>query len=204
MTRPDFFHRKIYVHPIQRKYLYLSLVPLVICSLAIIALTFVPMKLLLLGPVSDYDKAVVGSCVAALGSRLWPAVFISMLLVAGLSVFASHALGGPLYRLEAIGRRLAAGEFPEPIRVRHGDDLEGMAATLDVAVGNLRQALASIRERGGVARERLGALQRALTGGRLSDPELSARLQAIATNLEGIEEVLQPFRLEASGDRERR
>ena len=195
MARPDIWHRKFYVHPIQRKYLYLSLVPLIICSLAILALTFLPLQLLLSGRASELDKAVVASCLSALGSRLWPAIFLSMLLAAILSVFASHALGGPLYRLEAIGKRLAAGEFTGPIRVREGDDLQGMAAVLDQAVGNLRDALARIREQEGVARARLGALQAELATGQVPAATLSGRLQEIAAQLEGIEETLGPFRV---------
>lgn len=196
MARPDLWHRKFYVHPIQRKYLYLSLVPLIICSLAIIILTFLPMQLLLVGrAASELDKAVVASCLSALGSRLWPAVFLSMLLAAILSVFASHTMGGPLYRLEAIGKRLAAGEITEPIRVRQGDDLQGMAAVLDQAVGIVRDALARVREREGVARARLGALQGELSKGPVPTATLSGHLQEIAAQLEGIEEALRPFRI---------
>ncbi|MBI1999966.1 MAG: methyl-accepting chemotaxis protein [candidate division NC10 bacterium] len=195
MARPNIWHRKIYVHSIQRKYLYLSLVPLIVCSLAIILLTFLPMQLLLTGRASELDKAMVASCLSALGSRLWPAIFLSMLLAAILSVFASHALGGPLYRLEAIGKRLAAGEFIAPIRVREGDDLQGMAAVLDQAVGTLRHALVRIREQEGVARERLGALQGELAAGQVPAAALSGRLQEIAAQLEGIEETLGPFQI---------
>lgn len=193
MARPKLWHRRFYVHPIQRKYLYLSLVPLIICSLAIIALTFLPMQLLLLGRASDLDKALVASCLSSVGSRLWPALFVSMLLAAVLSVFASHALGGPLYRLESIGQRLAAGEFTVPIRVREGDDLEGMAAVLDQAVGNLREALVRIREQEGVARARVAALQEALAKGQVPAATLSGHLHEISAHLKGIEEALRPF-----------
>lgn len=195
MSRPKFWQRRIYVHPIQRKYLVLSLIPLVICSVAIIVLVFLPTDLLLLGRVSEFEQAVTTTCVASLGRRLWPAIFLSMFVVAGLSVFASHTLGGPLLRLETIGKRLAAGEFPEPIRVRHGDDLEGMAGTLDEAVANLRLALIRIRDQGELARERAGALRRDLSAGRVTPATLSPQLQAITASLDEIHEAIQPFRL---------
>jgi len=63
-----------------------------------------------------------------MGRRLWPAVFLSMLLVADLSVLATHAVAGPLIRLERIGRRLAAGELTETVHIRQGDDLQAMQA----------------------------------------------------------------------------
>lgn len=200
MPRPSFWKRKVYVHPIQRRYLYLSLLPLIICSLAIIVVAFVPMKLLLMGQAPEFDKVIAESCLSILGSRLWPAIFVSMLLVAGLSVVASHALGGPLYRLEAIGKRLADGEIPDSIRVRHGDDLVGMAVVLDRLVGNLRDTVTSIRERAEVARTRLGDLRRGLAAGAVPAADVSTRLQEIAAQLEGIEETLRSFRLEAAGD----
>lgn len=40
MPRPDVWHRKSYIHPIQRKYFYPSLAPLIVCSVAIIAMAF--------------------------------------------------------------------------------------------------------------------------------------------------------------------
>ena len=69
MARPDIWHRRFYVHPIQRKYLHLSLVPLIICSLAIIVLTFLPMQLLLSGRATELDKAMAASCLSASGRR---------------------------------------------------------------------------------------------------------------------------------------
>lgn len=199
MPRPSFLKRKVYVHPIQRRYLYLSLLPLIICSLAIIVVTFLPMKLLLMGRAPEFDKVIAESCLAILGERLWPAIFISMLLVAGLSVLASHALGGPLYRLEAIGRRLADGDIPESVRVRQGDDLEGMASVLDRVVGNLRETVTRIRERAASARTQLVDLRRGLEAGSVPAADLSARLQEVAAQLDGIEKTLRTFRLEETG-----
>lgn len=204
MPRPSFWKRRIYVHPIQRRYLYLSLLPLIICSLAIIVVAFVPMRLLLMGQAPEFDKVIAESCLSILGSRLWPAIFVSMLLVAGLSVVASHALGGPLYRLEAIGKRMADGRIPESVRVRHGDDLEGMAVVLDRLVGNLRDTVTGVRERAQAARAGLGDLRRGLAAGGLPAAAVSTRLQEIAGQLEGIEETLRSFRFETAGDEGRR
>ncbi len=36
MPRPTIFQGRFFVHPIQRKYLVLSLVPLILCCLAVI------------------------------------------------------------------------------------------------------------------------------------------------------------------------
>ena len=195
MPRPDLWHRKFYVHPIQRKYFYLSLLPLVICSAAIMALAFVPMNLLLLGNAPDLDKAVAAACLTSLGSRIWPAIFITMLVVAGLSIFATHTFAGPLLRLENIGKRLIAGEFPDTIRIRQGDDLGEIAGTLNEALGALRAALTRIRDRTGAAREQLASLQGRLAAGEIPASTVSTDLTQIATHLDDLSETLRSYKL---------
>jgi len=193
VPRPRFWQRRYYVHPVQRKLLTLSVVPLIICGAAILVLAFVPLNLLALGSGSEAEKAMVAGCLSALGRRIWPAVFLSMAAVAGLSVFASHAIGGPLKRLEQIGQRLALGEFPAAVRVRAGDDLREMAGTLDVALGNLWDALGRSRAAGAEGRSELEALAREAG---LRGPAFEGRLAAVRVRLEAIEDALGKFRLE--------
>lgn len=191
MPRPRFWQRAYYVHPVQRKYLTLSLVPLIICSAAIILLALLPLNLLLLGSGSDVERAVAAGCLSTVGRRIWPAVFLSMLLVAGLSVFASHTIGGPLRRLERIGQRLAAGEFPAGVRVRAGDDLHEIAGSLDVALRSVWDAICRAREAGREARGELEALQRAIGQGAAA---AEGRLEGVQLRLDAVEEALGSFR----------
>ena len=195
MPRPDIWHRKFYVHPIQRKYFYLSLMPLVICSAAIMALAFIPMNLLLLGNAPELDKAVAATCLASLGSRIWPAIFITMLVSAGLSIFATHTLAGPLLRLENIGKRLVAGEFPETIRIREGDDLGQIAGTLNEALSALRATLVRVRDQSRAAREELASLQGRLAAGETLASSASTDLKQIAAHLDDLGETLRSYKL---------
>ncbi len=202
MPRPTIFQRKFYVHPIQRKYLVLSLVPLILCCFAVIALTALPSHLLLFGAASEFERTVRAGCLSALGRTFWPAVFITMLVVAGLSVLASHTLGGPLFRLERIGKRLAAGELPESVRIRRGDDLQVMAASLDEAVRMFRQALLRIQEHGEQARERLSRLEQEVADGHAPAAMLAPHLLAIGAHLAQIEETVHAFRLDPPGEKQ--
>ncbi len=190
MSRPPLWRRQFYVHPIQRKYLALSLIPLIVCSFAVFLLAFLPLNLLVLQSPADFDAVVASSCLGLVGRRLWPAVFLSMLLVAGLSVLATHTVAGPLVRLERIGKRLAAGELPETVTIRHGDDLQEMAADLGAAVATFRGAVLDIRERTGQARADLRAVQAASPSTAHAE-----HLQELDTHLAGIEDALKTFRL---------
>lgn len=188
MSRPPFWRRQFYVHPIQRKYLALSLIPLLICSVAIILLAFLPLQFLVQKSPGEFDAVVASSCLGLIGRRLWPAIFLSMLLVAGLSILATHAVAGPLLRLEQIGRRLAAGELPGAVRIREGDDLQAIAADLNAMVGSLREAIMEVREQTAQARSALHTLQ--------TDPgAVGGRVEELEARLTGIESALKSFRL---------
>ncbi|MEE9538487.1 MAG: hypothetical protein V3W10_04055, partial [candidate division NC10 bacterium] len=103
--------RRFYVHGIQKKYVYLSLVPLIISSLLIIAFLFVPLDVLLYSSASATVKQTVAQDLQALGIRIWPAIFVAMVVSAFLSVFITvfftHRFAGPLYRFQQVVDRMA-------------------------------------------------------------------------------------------------
>lgn len=194
MSRPPLWRRQFYVHPIQRKYLALSLVPLLLCSLAIIGLAFFPLNLLVREHPGDFSAVVASSCLGLVGQRLWLAVFGTMLLVAGLSILATHALGGPLMRLEKIGKQLAAGDLAAGVQIRQGDDLQEIAADLDSAVVALRGALLEIRGGAERARAEVQTIRGSLAAGTPA-PAIADSLAAVEASLTTIDTALQPFRL---------
>ena len=195
MSRPPWWRRQLYVHPIQRKYLALSLIPLLLCSLAMFGVAFLPLNLLVREHPGDFSAVVASSCLGLVGQRLWLAVFGTMLAVAGLSILATHALAGPLMRLEKIGKQLAAGELHQGLQIRQGDDLQEIAADLDTAITRLRGALLESRERAHLAQEEVRTMGEGLAAAGQVAPDLAEALTKIRSHLDGIETALKPFRL---------
>ena len=74
------------------------------------------MNPLLLGRAPGLDKAVVATCLSSLESRTRPAIFISMLVVAGLSGSATHTLGGPLRRADSSQVAAQLDDLAETLR----------------------------------------------------------------------------------------
>lgn len=76
---------------------------------------------------------------------LFPAIGFSVLfyvllvsaLVALITIFISHSIAGPLFRLERFAECLRRGELNYSTRLRQGDQLGGMAK----ALGELREVL---------------------------------------------------------------
>lgn len=137
MDRPSLRRRRFYVHGIQRKYIFLSLVPLIMSSFLIIVFLFVPLDVLLYSSASPAAKEAIVQDLRALGFRIWPAIFLAMLVSAFLSVFVTHRFAGPLYRFHQVVEQIAAGDLSTGFKLRKGDDLVELETALNRAIESL-------------------------------------------------------------------
>jgi methyl-accepting chemotaxis protein len=129
--------RRFLVHGIQRKYIFLSLVPLIISSFLIIVFLFVPLDVLLYSSASPAAREAIVQDLRALGFRIWPAIFVAMLVSTFLSVFVTHRFAGPLYRFHQVVEQIAAGDLSTGFKLRKGDDLVELETALNRAIESL-------------------------------------------------------------------
>lgn len=191
--------RRFYVHGIQRKYLFLSFVPLVISSLLIILLLFVPLDVLLYSSASATVEKTVAQDLHALGIRIWPAIFVAMVVSAFLSVFVTviitHRFAGPLYRFQQVIDRMAAGDFSSGFKLRKGDDLVEMETALNRAIANMVETVQEARGRLGDLTGRLETLVRA--GGDGSAKDRQQDFAALLEKAQQAQSVLARFKISA-------
>jgi len=141
MDRPSLRRRRFYVHGIQRKYIFLSLVPLIISSFLIIVFLFVPLDVLLYSSASPAAREAIVQDLRALGFRIWPAIFLAMLVSTFLSVFVTHRFAGPLYRFHQVVDQIAAGDLSTGFKLRKGDDLVELETALNRAIESLAETV---------------------------------------------------------------
>ena len=141
MNRPALRRRRFFVHGIQRKYIFLSLVPLIISSFLIIVFLFVPIDVLLYSSASPAAREAIVQDLRALGFRIWPAIFLAMLVSTFLSVFVTHRFAGPLYRFHQVVDRIAAGDLSTGFKLRKGDDLVELETALNRAIESLAETV---------------------------------------------------------------
>jgi methyl-accepting chemotaxis protein len=82
--------------------------------------------------------AVLLSCVAV--------VIVIGLAAIGLTLFVSHKIAGPLYRIEKDIEEVAACNLNVRFGLRKTDELKAMAACLDKMVQNLRSDMVLLKE----------------------------------------------------------
>ncbi|MFZ5951685.1 MAG: HAMP domain-containing protein, partial [Candidatus Rifleibacteriota bacterium] len=63
-----------------------------------------------------------------------------------LSIFVSHKIAGPVYRLEETTRIIASGDLTYQIHLRHGDELGDLQEAFNKMSDSLRNMVAKDRE----------------------------------------------------------
>jgi len=74
----------------------------------------------------------------------WVVVFIFFISV--LSVFVSHKIAGPVYRLERSAKILASGDLTHSVKLRHGDELRDLEEAFNSMSESLRAMVMKDRE----------------------------------------------------------
>lgn len=189
---------RYYVHTIQKTYaVYLGAL-LFTYSVALFGLAFVApyvmpaITLISSGPLEEREIAATQFLV--LGQTIWPAIVVLILACAAFSIYLTHRLAGPLYRLEQTAKELVGGNLSLRIRLRKEDQLQELAEVANEALENLEQAFGEIRAREANSR---GALRQVVDEMRVQPAADHGRLETLEKALkegEQIDAVLQRFR----------
>jgi len=74
----------------------------------------------------------MASDLAAIQQKLFIGSIVYILFIAVFSIFVSHKIAGPVYKMEKIIREvLTSGDFSKKIWLRKGDELTGLAQVLN-------------------------------------------------------------------------
>ena len=194
--KPPFARRRFHVHPIQRKYFFLSLIPLLLCAGILAFLMLVSAGMTTLGPAPDLAPAPVAWHIALLGDgRTWIALFASIIATGLLSFYVTNKFAGPLYRTERLLRQIEDGNLPSTVRFRQDDDLQDFATLMEGAFRTIGSAWAALQAHHASIVREVAALREAARAP--SSEGVLPRLEEIDRHLMDIERVLVTFKIPA-------
>jgi nitrate/nitrite-specific signal transduction histidine kinase len=78
------------------------------------------------------------------GTLLWVfgiGLFLVIIQIVLLTIFFSHKVAGPIYRMECECHEVIDGRYTSEIHLRKGDDLQNLAGLFNTAVGASRQRI---------------------------------------------------------------
>lgn len=73
-------------------------------------------------------------------------VIIFLFVIAIMSIFVSHKIAGPVYRLERSARIIASGDLTHRVKLRHGDELRDLEKAFNSMSDSLKKMVETDRE----------------------------------------------------------
>ena len=197
IVKRPYRRRRILIGAFQYRLLRANLAYFVTIVLVFAVVVFLPLVLQIrssstLSPVKAEELA---DGFLFLHARLWPALFVVLVLLAFHSVLISHRIAGPLYRFRSVFRAVAEGDLLVWVRLRPTDYLTEEADLLNEMIGALRQKVSGIEEQSIALRAAFSELKRTLEGGpREGTDEM---LDELDMGMEHLETCLGRFRVVA-------
>ena len=143
--RKDYFIKKDFQRKFIIKFCALALIGSVLSSLLIyimttstVTTTFEHCKLVIKNTADSILPAVVLS-----GAITIVIVVIAVIIV---TLFTSHRIAGPLYRMEKDVGEVASGNLKVAFRLRSTDEIKALAAGLDIMVHNINDVVTSAKK----------------------------------------------------------
>jgi HAMP domain-containing protein len=199
--RPPLWKRRFYVHKIQRMYAIRFGLFMFFSSLLVFCLTFlVPfilpaLKLVSQVPLEERTRAANQFLFLAQTIIVWPILAVLIPAAAVFSIYLTHRLAGPLFRIERTARELIRGNLALRIRLRKGDELHELAGLLNEVLDTLEQAFRGIRESEAHAREALSWIMDEMRKQPSVNRAVLNRLETALKSGERIDEILKRFQL---------
>ena len=181
----------------QTKYILLTIFLLLTYTFAFIIIIFSPYILTLsLDFYSLSEKAEAARTLLLLHSKVWPGIGGIILLFGALSIFITHKIAGPLYRLKKALSLITEGNLDAKVKLRKGDDLKDLAEHFNMLAEELRTFVNTVRVDYDLLSEYILELEREIDAKMLTEESGRALIHKVEANRKNIEAVLEKFKIQ--------
>jgi len=131
---------------LQTKFILYSVLLLLIYTLLFAFILFAPYAIPLTFDYSLEEKTTAARMLLSLHKSIWPALGLVILLLSGASIFVSHKVAGPMYRLKRFLLEIAGGNIDLTLKFRKRDDLHDLAANVNLVITELRELVGTLQK----------------------------------------------------------
>ncbi|MEE8493287.1 MAG: methyl-accepting chemotaxis protein [Nitrospirales bacterium] len=201
MARPTNRRTQVYLHKSQMKYAIGIGVMMFLAMLIAFGIAFLTPHVLsalnLMPALSLEERSTGMQQLLFFAQTMWPALIALVLAAAAVSMYTSHRVAGPLYRLQQDAIRWKQGDLSFRIRLRKGDEemLQELAELLNQALMNLEKSLQEIRQHSTKARQNLRDVLDEMKGEPSPNEKRVEQLKVALEEAEQIDDVFMGFKL---------
>jgi methyl-accepting chemotaxis protein len=177
----------------QSKIFFLTITLLAFYSLIFVTVLFFPTMSSFSSSSTSPEQVEAARTLLLLHAKVWPAIGISMLILSGLSIFISHRIAGPIYRIRTALAEIFAGDLTTKIRLRKGDDLQEVAEQVNQLKDQLQCFMQALKTQHGELSQQLDELERRRSESGADNEEVRKILLRLNENKERMTETLKQF-----------
>ncbi|MCX5850242.1 MAG: hypothetical protein NTW65_12450 [Deltaproteobacteria bacterium] len=180
----------------QTKYMLLTMLLLLIYSFFFIIIIFAPYILTLYLDYPLAEKAEAAKVILLLHGKVWPWIGALIVIFGVLSIFITHKIAGPLYRLKKSLSEITEGNLSLKVKLRKWDDLKDLAEHVNVLIEELRVFVTTLRNDYDLFSDYILELEREIEAKILTEESGRAIILKVQESRKNIEAALEKFKIQ--------
>lgn len=160
----------------QLKSLLMMISILLLQTMIVLAAVFAPTVYVLYSDLPLEQRADAAKSILLLHSTIWPGILAVIVLFGLLSIYLSHKVAGPLYRIKSALSELTAGNYSVRVTLRKWDELIDLAEQVNLFSETLDVSRTALMLKQQAVAEDLAALKREFSA---SSPDKSAIIKLV-------------------------
>lgn len=182
---------------LQTKYLLLTILLLLVYSLIFVVLIFLPYMLPIHFNLPLAEQAEAARVLLALNKSVWPALLVAILILGFLSIFITHKIVGPIYRLKIALREMTEGNLGVRVTLRKGDDLQELADHVNKLSVMVSTSIIALKHHYDTLAGHIDELERQIEAKSINPEAGRALIRQMDDSRRNIETTLERFRIKA-------
>lgn len=181
----------------QTKYMLLTMLLLLAYTFAFLIIIFAPYILtLFLEGYSLAEKAEASRALLFLHGTVWPGIACVILLFGALSIYVTHKIAGPMYRIKKSIAEITDGNLELNITLRKGDDLKDLAEHINRLTGEMRNFVSRLKLDYDLLSDYSKQIEQDIKAKVLTEESGRAVIHKVESGRKNIEATLEKFKLE--------
>lgn len=179
----------------QTKYIILTILMLLSYSFLFIIIIFAPYILTLHFNYPLAEKVDAARVLLLLHSTIWPWIGGIIVFFGVISVFVSHKIAGPLFRIKKSLIQVSQGDLSVVIKLRKWDDLKDLADQINVLIEELRTFVTTLRNDYNLLSDYIQELEQKIEQKGLTEESGRAIIRKVQESRQNIETALKKFNI---------
>jgi methyl-accepting chemotaxis protein len=181
----------------QLKYILLVIFMLLLYTLVFVGTLFIPqiMPFIFSSPVDEQVKAA--DILLLYHENVWPAVIIVIPLFGFFSIFFTHKIAGPVYRLKVRLQQMTAWDLDSRVTLRNGDDLQDLADCVNLLSEELSDFAAALKSNYETLSSHIDEIQEQIQSGTINEETGKELVNRLDASRKSIAETLERFRIKS-------